>query len=168
MTLNSTGLGVGVTPSAGRGAIQLSAGVGFPATQVASSDANTLDDYVETTFNPTIVGSSTAGSATYSTQIGRATKVGRLVTFQLRVAYSAGTGTGNLRVDGLPFTAGLGSVFTIYAENIALTASNYAVASLSSGNTFISVDQLPVGGGAAAAVPYDAAGDIQISGSYIV
>jgi hypothetical protein len=59
-------------------------------------------------------------------------------------------------------------VFTIYAENIALTASNYAVASLSSGNTFISVDQLPVGGGAAAAVPYDAAGDIQISGSYIV
>jgi hypothetical protein len=168
MTLNSTGLGVGVTPSAGRGAIQLSAGVGFPATQVASSDANTLDDYVETTFSPTIIGSTTAGSATYSTQVGRATKVGRLVTFQLRVAYSAGTGTGNLRVGGLPFTAGVGSVFTIYAENIALTASNYAVSSLSSGNTFISVDQLPVGGGAATAVAYDAAGDIQISGSYIV
>jgi hypothetical protein len=168
MTLNSTGLGVGVTPSAGRGAIQLSAGIGFPATQVASSDANTLDDYVESTFSPTIIGSTTAGSATYSTQIGRATKVGRLVTFQLRVAYSAGTGTGNLRVGGLPFTAGVGSVFTIYAENIALTASNYAVASLSSGNTSISVDQLPVGGGAATAVAYDAAGDIQISGSYIV
>jgi hypothetical protein len=162
--LNSTGAFV----LAGGTATANGIGITFPATQVASSDANTLDDYVETTFNPTIVGSSTTGSATYSTQVGRATKVGRLVTFQLRVAYSAGTGTGNLRVGGLPFTAGVGSVFTIYAENIALTASNYAVASLSSGNTFISVDQLPVGGGAATAVAYDAAGDIQISGSYIV
>jgi hypothetical protein len=167
MTLNSTGLGVGVTPSAGRGAIQLSAGVAFPATQVASSDANTLDDYVESTFSPTIVGSTTAGSATYSTQVGRYTKIGRLVTFSLRVAYTGGTGTGNLRVGGLP-TAGFGSNFAIYAENIALTASYYPVASISASSAQIGIDQLPIGGGAASAVAYDVAGDIQISGSYIV
>ena len=143
-------------------------GVAFPATQSASSDANCLDDYVESTFSPTIVGSTTAGTATYSTQIGRATKVGRLVTFSLRVAYTVGLGTGNLRVGNLPFTAGVGSVFTIYAENIALTAGNIAAASMSAGNTYISIDQLPTGGGAAAGVPYDVAGDIQISGSYIV
>lgn len=168
MTLNSTGLGVGVVPSAGKGALQLSSGINFPATQVASSDANTLDDYVETTFSPTIAGSTTAGTATYTTQIGRATKIGRLVTFSIRVAYSAGTGTGNLRVGNLPFAAGSGSIFAVYAENIALTAGNYPVCGISSGNTFISIDQLPTGGGAAVAVPYDAAGDIQISGSYIV
>jgi hypothetical protein len=170
MTLDASGnLLVGVaSANANGGVLQLKSGITFPATQVASSDANTLDDYVEATFSPTIVGSTTAGSATYSTQVGRATKVGRLVTFQIRVAYSGGTGTGNLRIASLPFTAGVGSVFAIYAENIALTASNYAVASMTAGNTFISVDQLPTGGGAAASVPYDAAGDIQISGSYIV
>jgi hypothetical protein len=143
-------------------------GVTFPATQVASSDANCLDDYVESTFSPTIVGSTLAGTATYSLQTGRATKVGRLVTFSLRVTYTVGLGTGNLRVGNLPFTAGVGSNFSIYAENIALTAGYYPVASISSGNTYIGIDQLPTGGGAAAAVPYDVAGDIQISGSYIV
>ena len=169
MVLNSSGnVGIGVTPSAGKGCLQLSSGINFPATQVASSDANTLDDYVETTFSPTIVGSTVAGTATYTTQIGRATKIGRLVTFSIRVAYSAGTGIGNLRVGNLPFAAGAGSVFAVYAENIALTAGNYPVCGISSGNTFISIDQLPTGGGAATAVPYDAAGDIQISGSYIV
>ena len=153
-----------------RGGTAAANGVGltFPATQVASSDANCLDDYVESTFSPTIVGSTTAGTATYSLQTGRATKVGRLVTFSLRVIYTVGLGTGNLRIGGLPFTAGVSSNFSIVAENIALTAGNYPVAAISSGNTYIGIDQLPTGGGAASAVPYDVAGDIQISGSYIV
>ena len=168
MTLNSTALGVGVAPVAGRGALQLSAGVGFPATQVASTDANTLDDYAETNFTPTIVGSTTAGTATYSSATGRATKVGRLVTFSLRVIYSAGTGTGNLRVGGLPYTVGYASVCAVEAENIALTALYYPVATAQVSNTTIAIEQLPTGGGAAAAVPYDAAGDITVSGSYIV
>ena len=168
MTLNSNGLGVGVAPSAGRGALQLSAGVGFPATQVASTDANTLDDYAETNFTPTIVGSTTAGTATYSSATGRATKVGRLVTFSLRVIYSAGTGSGNLRVGGLPYTAGYASVCAVQAENIALTASYYPVATAQVSSTTIAIEQLPTGGGAAVGVLYDAAGDITVSGSYIV
>jgi hypothetical protein len=167
MRLNSTGLGVGVTPSGTGGCLQLKSGITFPATQVASSDANTLDDYVEATFSPTVIGSTSAGTATYSIQLGRYTKIGRLVTFSLRVSYSGGTGTGNLKIGGLP-TAGFGSNFAIYAENIALTASYYPVASISATSSQIGIDQLPTGGGAAAAVPYDAAGDIQISGSYIV
>jgi hypothetical protein len=159
---------VGTSSEVGPGGIlQLSAGITFPATQVASSDANTLDDYVEATFSPTVVGSTTAGTATYATQLGRYTKIGRVISFSLRVAYSAGSGTGNLRIGGLP-AAGFGSNFAIYAENIALTAGNYPVCGITSGNTYIAVDQLPTGGGAAAAVPYDAAGDIQISGTYIV
>ena len=168
MTLNSTALGVGVAPVAGRGALQLSAGVGFPATQVASADANTLDDYGETNFTPTIVGSTTAGTATYSSAAGRATKVGRLVTFSLRVIYSAGTGTGNLRVGGLPYTVGYASVCAVQAENIALTASYYPVATAQVSSTTIAIEQLPTGGGAAVGVLYDAAGDITVSGSYIV
>jgi hypothetical protein len=96
MTLNSTGLGVGVTPSAGRGAIQLSAGVAFPATQVASSDVNCLDDYEEGTWTPTV--SSTAGTLTTTTVNSAAyTKIGRLVSVQVDISIvNIGTASGLL------------------------------------------------------------------------
>jgi hypothetical protein len=89
-------VGVGVTPSAGRGAIQLSAGVGFPATQVASTDANTLDDYEEGTFTPTITAS--AGTLTTTTVNGASyTKIGRLVSVQVDISIvDIGTGSGLL------------------------------------------------------------------------
>lgn len=80
------------------------AGITFPATQSASSDANTLDDYEEVTWTPTVRGSSTAGTTTYISQLGRATKIGRLVTVNFTVAISAMTGTGNLWIEGLPYT----------------------------------------------------------------
>ena len=53
-----TTIGVGnATPSAS------GAGITFPATQSASTDANTLDDYEEGTWTPTIAASS--GSITF-------------------------------------------------------------------------------------------------------
>jgi hypothetical protein len=64
-------------------------GITFPATQSASSNANTLDDYEEGTFSPTISG----WSGTYTTQKGFYTKVGRLVTLIGQVSTVAGTGT---------------------------------------------------------------------------
>jgi len=105
MTIDTSGnVGVGVTPSAGRGAIQLSAGIGFPATQVASSDANTLDDYEEGTWTPTI----TAGSGTPTTVTVNSstyTKIGRMVvcTFDISVV-AVGTASSSLQF-GLPFTS---------------------------------------------------------------
>jgi hypothetical protein len=80
-------------------------GITFPATQVASADANTLDDYEEGSFTPTIVGATTAGTGTYTTQAGRYTKVGNLVHAALECQWTAHTGTGNMRVAGLPFTS---------------------------------------------------------------
>jgi hypothetical protein len=53
------------------------AGITFPAAQVASSDANTLDDYEEGTYTPTVVVSS--GTPTYTYQEGYYTKIGRQV-----------------------------------------------------------------------------------------
>jgi hypothetical protein len=110
MTLNSTGLGVGVTPSAGRGAIQLSAGIGFPATQVASSDANTLDDYEEGSWVPTL------NSGTFSSASCRYTKIGNMVTIFFDV--TVGTGGGN-QITNLPFTAAATSTVAngIYTNN---------------------------------------------------
>jgi uncharacterized protein (DUF1330 family) len=87
------------------GVLDLSIGqIKFPATQVASADANTLDDYEEGTWTPTLNsfgGTSLSASGTY-------TKVGRFVycrmvvfSFDSNLTMTAGTST----VTGLPFTA---------------------------------------------------------------
>jgi hypothetical protein len=99
MTLNNNGV------LALQGASTTATGVGitFPATQSASTDANTLDDYEEGTFTPTVVGSTTAGTGTYTNQTGVYTKIGRFVHAYIEINWSAHTGTGNLRISGLPF-----------------------------------------------------------------
>ena len=65
-----------------------------------------LSDYEEGTFTPEYAGSSTAGSFTYSTNLGYYTKIGRQVFVEIILTniteVSAGTGT--LNVTGLPFS----------------------------------------------------------------
>ena len=88
---------------------QSGTGITFPATQSASTDANTLDDYEEGTWTPTFT-ASTPGtmSNSYIVQTGRYTKVGRLVTasFAIRSTLTIGTASGDFLVGGLPFTSG--------------------------------------------------------------
>ena len=71
--------------------------------------ANHLDDYEEGTFTPITLGSTTAGTGTYGFQHGSYTKVGNLVTVNIYVDTTSHTGTGSLRVGGLPFTVKGGS-----------------------------------------------------------
>jgi hypothetical protein len=80
------------------------AGITFPATQSASSDANTLDDYEEGTWTPSITNGVT--SPTYSEQTGAYTKIGRFVQFSIKILFSGGTGNGVIVIiSGLPFTS---------------------------------------------------------------
>jgi hypothetical protein len=77
--------------------------VKFPATQNASSDANTLDDYEEGTWTPTAT--SGGGSITTYSTTGTYTKIGDLVFVRGRILLTTvGTASGNLTVGGLPFT----------------------------------------------------------------
>jgi len=79
-------------------------GISFPATQSASSDANTLDDYEEGTWTPTLQGSTTNPTVTYATQTGSYTKVGNMVTVFVRLQTSAVSGgSGTALIGGLPF-----------------------------------------------------------------
>jgi hypothetical protein len=80
-------------------------GVKFPSTQVASSNANTLDDYEEGTFTP-IITSAGGGTPTYSVQSGFYLKIGQLVWVHARCILSnKGTlAAGQIRFAGLPFT----------------------------------------------------------------
>lgn len=163
----ATTMGVGGATPAASGS-----GITFPATQSASSDANTLDDYEEGTFNPDVLGSSTAGTVSFSTRIGRYTKIGNRVLFHIYVVYSGGTGSGNLRVTGLPFTANSVSnnipALSIGLSNITLPASSVCWAYVADNSTTIVMSSYPAGGGAAASVSYDAAGDILLAGHYEV
>ena len=99
----TTTIGVGnATPSAS------GAGISFPATQSASTDANTLDDYEEGTWTPTLSASPTAPTVTtYLERIGYYTKVGNLVTVhcEIRATLSAAGSAGTARITGLPFVA---------------------------------------------------------------
>jgi hypothetical protein len=74
-------------------------GITFPATQSASSDANTLDDYEEGSWTPSV-----GGTAAYAIQQGKYVKIGRQVTVAGYINItSLGTGS-NVRISGLPFT----------------------------------------------------------------
>ena len=89
----TTTIGVGTaTPSAS------GAGITFPATQSASTDANTLDDYEEGTWTPNV----SSGSATITSVSGQYTKIGNRVICSFRFTCNS---TGSITyIGGLPFT----------------------------------------------------------------
>jgi len=105
---------------------QSGTGITFPATQSASSDANTLDDYEEGTFTPTVL--TEFGSATTGGQTSVYTKVGNIVnvcgSFNIATISSP---SGILRVGNLPFSVASVGVNGVNASaSLWNTASSYA------------------------------------------
>jgi hypothetical protein len=97
--ISATTIGVGgATPSTS------GAGITFPATQSASTNANTLDDYEEGTWTP--IPSPQSGSLTSYASSGRYTKIGNTVyvngTFTIT---NAGSSSGYVQIGGYPFVA---------------------------------------------------------------
>ena len=83
-------------------------GMIFPATQVASADPNTLDDYEEGTWTPQLT-FATAGdlAVTYGRNAGWYQKIGNTVYVSFTIfasAFTFTTASGALRITGLPFT----------------------------------------------------------------
>lgn len=97
---------------------QTGTGITFPATQNASSNANTLDDYEEGTWTPTIVGST---NPVYGASIaqGKYTKIGSMVYVEFLIVITSVTsqGVGNIQISGMPFSNSSGS----YQSNISFT-----------------------------------------------
>jgi hypothetical protein len=103
----------------------------FPATQNASSDANTLDDYEEGTFTATLKGLTT-DPTTPVTTTAYYTKIGRKVFFTIAFGNVTTTGaSGQLQVAGLPFGASAaaaqvtGDVMIYLAATFVGTPSGY-------------------------------------------
>ncbi len=106
----ATTMGVGGATPSGSGS-----GITFPAVLSASSDANTLDDYEEGTFTPVFSRSGGTPSLTYGFQGGAYTRIGNLVYVSLLIVISGVSsqgGSGNILVDGFPFTSGGGNTYS--------------------------------------------------------
>jgi len=146
-------------------------GIDFSATS-GTGASELFDDYEEGTFTPTIVGTSTSGTGTYvaNGQIGKYTKIGNRVCFNIYIEWTAHTGSGNMNVSGLPFSSANGSnwygVCSARPNNISLTAGNYLTPLVLQASTTVTLQQAPTGGGSVSAVSLDTSGAIIISGQY--
>ena len=153
------------------GVVELTSGqLKFPASQAASADPNTLDDYEEGSFSPIIVGVSTAGTVTYVNQQGNYVKIGRHVTVFVHLNWNSGTGSGNLRVSGLPFAQSLNNNYgaaAVYVDSVSITSGNDLQAYIGPGESHINLIQYSSASGGTATVPYDAAGVFLITMSYM-
>jgi hypothetical protein len=88
-TQGNTTAGIAVSPNAD------------PAS-VSGNINNGIPYYLAGTWTPVVEGSTSAGTGTYTEQLGRYTKIGNMLFFDFIIFWSAHTGTGNTLITGLP------------------------------------------------------------------
>jgi hypothetical protein len=154
------------------GYLRLASGTGGIQFGGDTAAANALDDYEEGTFTPTIVGTTDAGTGTYTGQTGRYVKIGRQVLFELSLTWTAHTGTGNMEVGGLPFTSynsGANTTpFSINSSNLTVPANSYPTSLITGNSTRIRLYSVTTGGSAIALLAIDTAASLWLSGHYEV
>lgn len=143
-------------------------GTGVTGSSVGAASGVALAD--TGTFTPTVVGSTSAGTGTYTNQQGNYTRVADRCFFNLRVTWSATTGTGNLLIGGFPFTSNTGAnthnTLTIWFNgNVALETGYAALIVPNDTRAFIYGYQSGTGVGNLA---LPATGDIVLAGSYLL
>jgi hypothetical protein len=121
-------------------------------------------------FTPVAIGTTSAGTGTYSIQLGSYKIIDKVCYFNLRVVWSAHTGTGDLRIGGLPVACkNLTNYFpavTVNAENLTFPAGATAVI----GGVTVATTTIELRGAGTALAPtpiaLDTAANINISGFY--
>lgn len=118
-------------------------------------------------FTPVVRGTSSAGTATYASQLGTYIRNGNLITYQIILDWSGHTGTGNLEIAGFPVAA-------LNAEPLpsgwvwanGLTITGQATFGLVGNQTYGALGA--INNGAYSAVAMDATAVLRITGSYFV
>lgn len=121
-----------------------------------------IDSYEAGTFTPVIVGSITAGSASYTVQSGRYSKLGNRTTYDIDVLWSGHTGAGDLRIAGLPFTSS-GDSIGICLSNIIYANGHPTSANSATGLPFLFLTYSDATTGAITIAQVAASGSISIS-----
>ena len=158
------------------GIVQGTAATGYNFTANTPAPGMTsqlLNWYEEGPFTPTVVGLTTAGTATYAYQYGRYTRIGNRVMFNIYIQWSLHTGTGFLSIAGLPFTTNAASpnyhsVTIGQVSTIPTTVNTIPMALIYNNSTSIRLWETPIGGGATGGVAMTAAANISLSGQYMI
>lgn len=132
-------------------------------TNPAEAMAN-LPFFTSGTFTPAITGTTSAGTATYATATGVYKKLGSMVFISYYIAYSSHTGTGNLTVTGLPFTASSIVSFPLVNRVADLTFTGQIQLYVTAGTSTV-VYQVAASG-SATSLAMDAAATIAAAGWY--
>lgn len=118
-------------------------------------------------FTPTVVGSTAAGVGTYNIQVGHYARVGKAVTIYINLGWTAHTGTGSLRVAGLPFSIASGLGALMEAQGLNMSWSGELQARGFSGGSFLSIQGSVSGQTSPTDLSFDTAAGLIISGTYI-
>lgn len=144
----------------------------FPASQSASADANTLDDYEEGTFTPALTGTVSSAGITYTNQNGSYVKVGKAVHFRINLLVSSmGTASGFISITGLPFTAeSITRGYCAVAVRVSgMTVTGTVMAFIPQTTTQINLEQCNNGAASSIAVSaFAASSELTVSGTYFV
>lgn len=146
-------------------------GITFPTTQNASSDANTLDDYEEGTWTPTLI-TDMGGTTSYTTQYGKYTKIGNVVYVEAGIVWTAFSGSGNVQIGGFPFPV----VFSNPAKAISILLSastntglvNYSLSDYRTSGSYSALYMYSFGGVPTPAGGVGASGTICFKGYYFI
>lgn len=167
LVTNSSGnVLIGTSTDSGLSKLQVTNGITLGNSD--NTNGTVLDWYEESTFTPTIIGLTTAGTCTYSTRIGKFTRIGNMVHFKINLTWSTHNGTGQMAIQGLPYTPSSDSAptpVTILSANLTYSGTLGGLISAGTaqivlvGNTINTVQ---------ATVNIDATASLYIAGSYMI
>lgn len=142
-------------------------------TSVTFGAGNALNTYVEQqAFTPTIIGSTSAGTGTYTLQSGWHSKIGNMVFAAIEITWTNHTGTGDLWIGNLPFTVRNSANYSpegiVNTQNMTLPggANRTAIGSAAAGTTHLIV-VVAVSGGANSPVQMQTSGNIHATIAYL-
>ena len=155
------------------GYLRMASGSGGIQFNGDTAAANALDDYEEGTWTPSFTGSTTNPTVSYSTQTGKYTKIGRLVTVSF-VLIASGTpsgGSGDLQISGLPFavstTSSQAHGFIGIMNNIGINMSTNQVGLLTQSDAATSLTVIATSGTVTSSTSVQAVAVIHNSGARV-
>jgi hypothetical protein len=136
----------------------------LPASKVSAIDSLSTIVPVTGVWTPVIEGTTTTGSGTYSSQTGTFYKIGKLVFISGSLQWTAHTGTGNIRIAGLPYTANASAPLSMRYEGLTFTGIPTSYATI--GTKIVNI-MTQATGAAFAGIPMDTAANIGVAGCYL-
>ena len=131
-------------------------GIDFSATS-GTGTSELFDDYERGSFEPSAAGTLTAGSGTYNSRSGLYVKVGQMVYAEGWVDMTGHSGSGNLKITGLPYaSASLSTAIRpvpFYVTSLTVTSGAYVIGRIDNSSTEILLYEVLAGH--ASAIPLD-------------